>query len=85
MHATIENAPPPRSLFTRLFVRSSWEYRYRRLFWGVRFVSGLVLLGVGILVLSYGSWWALPFLAASAANFFVGYRIYQITQGQPPT
>jgi hypothetical protein len=84
MQATNEIAPPPRSLFVKLFVRSSWEYR-SRFFWGLRFVSGLVQLGVGILVLSYGSWWALPFLAASAANFFVGYRIYRITQNQPPT
>ena len=85
MHATNENAPPPRSLFMKLFVRLSWEYRYRRLFWGVRRVSGLVLFGLGMFVLSYGSWWALPFLAGAAANFFGGYRIYQITQSQPPT
>jgi hypothetical protein len=84
MHATSENSPPPRSLLTKLLLRSG-EYRYRRLIWGVRRVSGLVLFGLGMFVLPYGSWWALPFLAASAANFFVGYRIYQITQSQPPT
>jgi hypothetical protein len=38
-----------------------------------------------MLVLSYGSWWALVFFAGAAANFFGGYRIYQITQSQPPT
>jgi hypothetical protein len=63
----------------------SWEYRRRRLFWGARFVWGLVLLGLGLFVLSYGSWWALGFWAGAAANFFVGYRIYQATQSQPPT
>lgn len=65
-----ENAPPPR-LFGKLLL-SSYESNHRRLFWGVRFVSGIVLLGVGMFVLSYGSWWALPFLAVSAAEFFVG-------------
>jgi hypothetical protein len=79
-----ENAPPLRSLFEQLFVRS-WEYHHRRLLWGFRIVWGLVLLGLGMFVLSYGSWWALWFLAGAAADFFFGYRIYQITQRQPPT
>lgn len=74
-----ENAPPPRSLFEKLLLRS-YEYHHPRLFWAVRFVSGIVLLGLGIFVLSYGSWWALPFLAVAAADFFVGYRIYQATK-----
>jgi hypothetical protein len=84
MHATNEDAPPPRSLFTKLLLRS-WEHRRPHLFWKVRVVSGLVLLSLGMFVLSYGSWWALPFLVLAAANFFVGYRRYQATQGQPPT
>jgi len=93
MHATVDNAPPPRSLFTKLiagvwnrvpFFRSL-EYRYRRLLWGARLAGGLVLFGLSMFVLSYGSWWALPFLAGAAANFFGGYHIYQITQRQPPT
>ena len=84
MYATNENAPPPRSLFTKLFLRS-WEHRHPGLFWKVRVVSGLVLLGLGMFVLSYGSGWALPFLALAAANFLVGYRHYQATQSQPPT
>ncbi len=79
-----EIAPPPRSLFTKLLLRS-WEYRYRRLLWGARFAGGLVLFGLGMFVLSYGSWWALLFFAGAAANFFGGYHIYQITQSQPPT
>jgi hypothetical protein len=35
MHAMSEEAPPPRSLFERLLLRS-YEYHHRRLFWGVR-------------------------------------------------
>jgi hypothetical protein len=69
---------------TKLFVRSSYEYRHRHLLWSVRFVASLVLFSIGMFVLAYGSWWALPFLAAAAARFFVGYRIYQATQNQPP-
>jgi hypothetical protein len=71
-------------LFTRLFVKS-YEYRHRRLLWGFRIVWGLVLLGVGMFALSYGSSWALWFLAGSAADFVFGYRIYRIAQSQPPT
>jgi uncharacterized membrane protein len=78
MHAMNENAPP-RSPFEKLLLRS-YEYHHRRLFWGVRFISGIVLLGVGIFVLSYGSWWAVPFLAGAGADFVVGYRIYQATK-----
>jgi uncharacterized membrane protein len=87
MYVMGENAPPPRSLFERLLLRS-YEYHHPRLFWGVRLVLGIVLLGVGIFVLSYGSWWGLPFLAVAAADFFVGYRIYQATRpasGVAPT
>jgi hypothetical protein len=60
-------------------------YRHRRLLWGARFAGGLVLVDVGMFVLSYGSWWALPFFAGAAANFVGGHRIYQITQSQSPT
>ena len=84
MHATNENAPRPRSLFEKLLPRS-WEYRHRRLFWGVRLVSGVVLLGVGILVISYGNWWALPFLAGAAGTFFLGYPSTKPPKSQPPT
>lgn len=82
MHATNENAPPPRSLPRKLFIRS-WEYRHRRLLWGLRFAGGLVLLGLGILLLSYGSWWGLLPLAGAAGALIGGCRIYQITQSQP--
>jgi hypothetical protein len=84
MYATNEIAPPPRSLFEKLFVRP-YEVRHRRLLWGFRIVWGFVLLGLAMVALSYGSWWALWFLAGAAADFFFGYRIYQIAQRQPPT
>ena len=71
-------------MFTKLFVRS-YEVRHRRLLWGFRIVWGLVLLGVAMFALPYGSWWALWFLAGAAADFVFGYRIYQIAQSQPPT
>ena len=70
-------------IFTKLFVRS-YEVRHRRLLWGFRIVWGLVLLGLAILALSSGSWLALLFLVAAAADFVFGYRIYRIAQSQPP-
>jgi uncharacterized membrane protein len=84
MQAMNENASPPRSLFAKLLLRS-YERRHPRLFWKVRAVSGLVLLGLGMFVLSYGSWWALPFLVLAAANFFVSYLHYQAAQRQSST
>ena len=78
-HTMSDSAPPPRSLFERLLLKP-YEYRHRRLFWGIRVVSGILLIGLGIFVLSYGSWWALPFFAGAAGDFFLGYRIYQATE-----
>jgi len=71
-------------MFMRLFVRP-YEVRYRRLLWGFRIVFGFVLLGVAMVALSYGSWWAVWFLAGAAADFVLGYRIYRIAQSQLPT
>ena len=76
MHAMTENAPPPQSLFGRILLKP-WEFRHRRLFWGVRIIGGVLLLGLGLFVLSHGSWWAVPFLVGAAGNFVLGYRIYQ--------
>jgi hypothetical protein len=49
------------------------------------FVLGVVLTGLGVFVLSYGSWWALAFWVAAAADFSLGYRIYPRTESQPPS
>jgi hypothetical protein len=84
MRAPNEIAPPPRSLFEKILLRS-FEYHHRRLFWGVRLVWGVVLLGLGMVALSSGSWWVLLFLVAAAADFYLGYRIYQRTESQPPS
>jgi hypothetical protein len=72
------NAPPGRSLFERILLRP-WEFHNRRLFWGVRIVVGILLIGFGLLALSSGTWWALAFFAASAADFYLGFRIYEAT------
>ena len=82
MDATNKNAPPPRSLLQKILIRS-WEYRYPRLFWGLRCAGGVVLLALGLLLLSYSSWWGLLLLAGGAGAFLGGYRIYQITRSQP--
>jgi hypothetical protein len=87
MQATNGSAPPPRSLFERVLLRS-FEYHHRRLFWGVRLAWGVVLVGLAVFMLSSGRWWPLLellFLVAAAADFFLGYRIYQRTQRQPPS
>ena len=70
-------------MFEQLFVKS-YERRHPRLLWGFRIVWGLALLGLAILALSSGSWLALLFLVAAAADFVFGYRIYQIAQSQRP-
>ena len=69
------------SLFERLLLKP-WEYRHRRLFWGIRVLVGLVLLGLGVYVVPSGGWWALAFMAAAAADFVLGYRFYRETEHQ---
>ena len=71
-------------MFEQLFVKS-YERRHPRLLWGFRIVWGLVLLGLAVLALSSGSWLALLFFVAAAADFVFGYRIYRIALSQPPT
>jgi hypothetical protein len=70
-------------MFEKLFVRP-YEVRHRRLLWGFRIVFGFVLLGIAMVALSYGSWWAVWFLAGAAADFVLGCRIYRIAQRRPP-
>ena len=65
-------ASPPRSGMRRMI--SPWEYRHLRLWAGVRISGGTVLVGLGVLTLSFGGndaktyGWATAFLAAAAAN-----------------
>jgi hypothetical protein len=82
MSTAHDSGPAPRPLFARLFVRS-WEYRFPRVMWGLRFCGGPILVAVGLLLFAYDSWWGLLPLAGAAAAFFGGYRIYQITRSQP--
>jgi hypothetical protein len=82
MHATNENVPPRRPFLVKLLVRS-WEYRYRRLFWGLRCAGAVVLAGLGLLLFAYGSWWGLVPLAGAVAALFGGHWIYQVTQSRP--
>jgi hypothetical protein len=58
MRATNGSAPPPRSLFERVLLRS-FEYHHRRLLWGVRLVWGVLLVGLAVLTLVSGRWWPL--------------------------
>jgi hypothetical protein len=87
MHAPIDNtaprglrgwwASPPRPGMQRII--SPWEYRHLRAWAGVRMASGLVLVGLGAVTLSFGGndpktyGWAALFLALAAAQFSFAY------------
>ena len=66
-------ASPPRSGMRRII--SLWSYRHLRFWAGVRIGAGTVLVGFGLVTLSFGGndwktfWWTLAFLAAGAAQF----------------
>ncbi len=68
---------PPRS-GARLII-SPWEYRHLRAWAGVRIASGIVLVGLGVVTVSFGGndWetygWTMVFLAAAAANVAFAY------------
>ena len=63
---------PPRSGM-RLII-SPWEYRHLRAWAGVRLAAGIVLVGLGVVTLSFGGsdWktygWTMAFLAAAAVD-----------------
>jgi hypothetical protein len=82
MHAPNDNAAPegPREWWTspprsglRLII-SPWEYRHLRAWAGVRIASGITLVGLGVVTVSFGGndgktyGWTTAFLAAGAAN-----------------
>ena len=73
MRASDDRVPSQRSVLERILIRS-WEYRHLRFWAGVRIGGGIVLVGLGIVTLSFGGndWktygWTMAFLAAAAAN-----------------
>jgi hypothetical protein len=68
-------ADPPRTGLRRVI--APWEYRHLWGFARLRIVSGLALIGLGIVTLAFGgnnavtAWWTLAWLAAAAAQFAV--------------
>jgi signal transduction histidine kinase len=78
MRASDDYVPPERSVLERILIRS-WEYRRLRLLAGVRIGAGIVSVGLGVVILSFGGndWttygWTIAFLAAGAANLAFGY------------
>lgn len=63
---------PPRSGMRRII--SPWEYRHLRAWAGMRIASGVVLVGLGVVTLSFGGndrktyGWTTVFLASAAAH-----------------
>ena len=70
-------ASPPRSGMQRII--SPWEYRHLRGWAGVRIASGIALLGLGAVTLSFGGndpktyGWTMVFLALAVAQFSFAY------------
>ena len=68
---------PPRPGM-RLII-SPWEYRHLRAWGGMRIASGIVLAGLGVVTLAFGTddWktygWTMAFLAAAAAQLAFAY------------
>jgi hypothetical protein len=79
-------ASPPRSGMRRII--APWEYRHLRGFARVRIASALVLVGLGVVTLSFGGndWptygWTLVFLALAAAQFSFAYWLLTIARSQ---
>ena len=70
---------PPRSGMQRII--APWEYRHLRAFARVRIAAGIVLVGLGAVTLSEGSYstkaigWATLFLAAAASFSFAAWEL----------
>lgn len=81
-------ASPARSGMRRII--SPWEYRHLRFWAGVRISSGVVLVGLGVVTLSFGGndrktyGWTLAFLAAAVANLAFGRWELTIARSTPP-
>jgi hypothetical protein len=83
MHAPTGNAAPPRSVLNRLLLRS-WDYRYPRVWAGVRVAVGIFLVFLGGLLLSDGYLWATLLLMVAALLFWVGYLDLIAARSIPP-
>jgi uncharacterized membrane protein len=85
MHAPTGNAAPPRSVFSRLLLRS-WDYRHPRTCACVRFAVGIWLVFLGGLLLSDGYLLAtlLLLLLAAAVLFWVGHLDMTAARSAPP-
>jgi hypothetical protein len=98
MHASNDNtapkglrgwwASPPRSGMRRII--SPWEYRHLRAWADVRIASGIALVGLGAVTLSFGGndWktygWTMVFLALAAAQFSFAYWELTIARSASP-
>ena len=83
MHAPTGNAASPRSVLSRLLLRS-WDYRHPRVWAGARFAVGILLVFLGGLLLSDGYLWATLLLVAAAALFWVGHLDMTAARSAPP-
>ncbi len=77
---------PPRS-GARLIV-SPWEYRNLRTWVGVRIISGVVLVALGLVTLIFGGnnwktyWWTIAFVVLAAANWAFSYWLLRIARSE---
>ena len=78
----------PRSGIQRII--SPWEYRHLRAWAGVRIASGIALIGLGVVTLSFGGndgktygWTALR-LVLAAAQFSFAYWLLTIARSTSP-
>jgi hypothetical protein len=67
-----------------------WEYRHLRAWADVRIASGIALVGLGVVTLSFGGddWktfgWTMVFLALAAAQFSFAYWELTIARSASP-
>ena len=83
MHAPTGNAAPPRSVLSRVVLRS-WDYSHPRVWAGVRFAVGIWLVFVGGLLLADGYLWATLLLVAAAVLLWAGYLDLIAARFTPP-
>jgi hypothetical protein len=82
MQALNEEAAPPRSVLMKFLV-PSWEYRRPRISAYVHFAAGSALVGVTIVLLSYGYWWGALLLLAAALHLWLGYFAMTVARSAP--